>query len=697
MDPRQVAPIELEVEREIVRTHPDVRDLAGFARERGLRIALVSDTYFRAEQLRGLVDLEADFVLASCEHGLSKQQGLHRILIEESGVPPSRILHVGDNEEADVLGAETFGIASHWFPKNPEPFDAMIAAELPETTRERSDAVLGPDHGLHHVRSLAIHAHRDPYERWGAGILGPVVTGFGEWAARRCREIDARAALCLMREGRVLQAVLNRVDPSLAAAEVYLSRYVVRKAAMVHGSEEEIRDFIRRPSRLSRDRLLEQLGIRTDHPWKRRPDVLLDPDGIDALTRRICEDPKLRRQVVASSARCRAALLAHLRRACGGIERGTVAVVDLGYQGTIQGGIEKIFAAEGIPLRTHGLYLVTNDGVHRTQATGAPAEGWLAENGQPVALAHSFVRSPEVFEQSLMADCGTTLGHRPDGEPILDEFRIPAEQRDQITAIQRGLLTFAGLWGEIREIGPDQPCDRLRSYCRAVCVRAVARPSEHEIGLFGAWRHDENFGSESSRTLIEPVGLDLWEREHLSAHQIASLPSDCLHWPFGFARSIGIEIAEAVAAIYLRRVDPCAFQSRHGERPLVLYWDTGRGFNADEAEIVSYRPNEEGRTWIRLTIELREPAVGGLGVSIGVPGEILRLTGAKIRRADDPDPAHAIRLSHDRIAKRGYEPLHGDLYLVREDPSLLALRSDRLGRWTGRIDIDLFFGLFKGE
>lgn len=58
----------------------------------------------------------------SGEHGYSKPNPLlYRILIQEAGVVPSEILHIGDNILTDIAGPATMGIKSLLFNKK-EPF-----------------------------------------------------------------------------------------------------------------------------------------------------------------------------------------------------------------------------------------------------------------------------------------------------------------------------------------------------------------------------------------------------------------------------------------------------------------------------------------------------------------------------------------------------------------------------------------------
>jgi len=691
--PEDVARIEFETEIEVVRVNPAMREIFAHARDRGMKTAFVSDTYFSRAQIRALVGVDADRIVLSSEERVSKYQGLHRVLIEKGGVPPERILHVGDNYIADIEGPAVFGIERFWFRPFPDEYEGMIESELPQPLSRRAAYFESDDCGMTALRGRAMFACDTPYEEWGAGVLGPVVTGFCDWVTAKCRALGITTALCLMREGRILKQVIDGQGTPLLARELFVSRYAALKASIFSASEEELRGFVYRPSPQKRGAILEQLGLDPGDIGDGDPDESLTPVESARLIRRISRSAPLREKIVRSSAVARARLLRHLASLVP--MNGKIAFVDLGYKGTIQDRLQRIFEHEGIPIRSHGLYLVTGCEVHKTQSSGAVVEGWLAENGQPVAMAHSFVRSPEIVEQSLMADCGTTLSYTEAGEPILDACRVPAEQRAQIAEIQKGIRTYASLWAEHTaafSIGEDRRV-ALKAYYQSICIRSVARPLDVEIGLFGEWRHDENFGSKASRRLLDVVDMNEWEKSHISAHQIASLPPSRVYWPFGFARTIGPGMAEAVASIYQRSVGPEAFDSCEPPRHMVFYWDSGQGFNLAESRVCEYRLNNRGRVWHRFSLEISRGCNRMFGLTIGLPGEIVRLTGAIVRSQAEDEPMTIRTLPHDAVQKEGYERLHDNLYLVKEDPALFVIPTDDLTDFTGTVSVDVFFSI----
>lgn len=696
-----VAPLEFALETRVVRVNPDLSDLISHARARGLRIAFVSDTYLTATQIDALVGLEADHRILSGEEGRPKALGLHEVLVERSGIPPHRILHVGNDVRADVDGPAQFGIRTHLFRVWPEPFEEMIARELPATLSDRAELLAGPDGGLTTLRSLAMNRVDGAYAEWGAGVLGPLVTGFADWVTARCTDLGIRHVLCLMREGRVFKETIDALggaESSLVTREIYVSRYAVRRASLFTGSADELARFLNRPSPTPRRALLEQLGLPADSDAPSDPDELLGSKKAMELARRLSRNAGLRGRIVAASARARANLLVHLAAGLDGARPESVALVDLGYKGTIQEGLQKILDHEGWPVRTHGLYLVTGGDVHETQATGAAVEGWLAENGQPVAIAHTFMRSPEFVEQSLMAPCGTTLGHDEDGMPLLDEPRVPAEQRARIDDVQRGIAAWTTIWAERGERCAQRAASARRRF-QAMAIRAVARPLPIELDLFGDWTHDENFGSARCRRLADVDGLDPWEGSHMSAHQLASLPAKRLYWPFGFAHRIGASLGEAVAGIYLRTVDPRTFDASSDGNILVAYWDTGQGFNAEEAGIRRYRVSQRGTVWQRFSVRPKpgETPPRALGVTIGMKDQIIRLAGIRVTSRDvATGTLSERRIPHEAIDRHGYRHLGQGLYLVEEDPALLVVPFDTVVDAAREVDVDLFFGHIPG-
>ena len=114
--------IELEKETEIslVQAVPFGLAITQGARERGMKVVIVSDNYMPASHLvamahaAGFSWVTADDVFVSCEHGAMKHNGaLWPVVFSALGVKSNDIFHVGDDQHADGAMPGKYGISSH--------------------------------------------------------------------------------------------------------------------------------------------------------------------------------------------------------------------------------------------------------------------------------------------------------------------------------------------------------------------------------------------------------------------------------------------------------------------------------------------------------------------------------------------------------------------------------------------------------
>jgi hypothetical protein len=155
-------------------------------------------------------------------------------------------------------------------------------------------------------------------------------------------------------------------------------------------------------------------------------------------------------------------------------------------------------------------------------------------------------------------------------------------------------------------------------------------------------------------------------------------------------------MGEAVASIYLRAVRPEAFDSAGEPQQMIFYWDSGSGFNQQESKVQQYVMNNRGRIWQRFSLEMKNDSNRMYGFAIGMKNDLVKLAGVAIHRHPKDGPSETVRTPHHEIEKMGYEHLHEGLYLVNEEPAVMAVATPELERFTGRVDVDLFFCVIKG-
>ncbi|WP_431204882.1 hypothetical protein ACQ86E_07570 [Bradyrhizobium betae] len=85
-------------------------------------------------------------------------------------------------------------------------------------------------------------------------------------------------------------------------------------------------------------------------------------------------------EIAELAAGLRARLLAYLRQAIPGFDGCTdLVLADLGYSGSVQKALRRIFDLEGIEIRLHGAYLMSLDDAFDDVAERDSAEGFISD------------------------------------------------------------------------------------------------------------------------------------------------------------------------------------------------------------------------------------------------------------------------------------------------------------------------------
>lgn len=582
----QLSSLEVDLEREILFPDLDVVELARLAQDGvGARVVLVSDTYHSERQLRHLLDkeqlqgLDISRVFSSSEHKVSKGSGLYRVVLEELGVAPTEILHIGDHPESDVASAAKEGLHAVHFPRASDELAAVLDREGvrpaggTRTGPAPVDAEFG-DFGLTALRSKAAYrsgAHRYPeglrgYSEFGASVLGPVFTGFAEWVHGRAQEEGVSTVHCVMREGEFLARLVNGaslyLDSPVRAEKLWMSRQLCARAAIFEANEQELAGFVNRRRRPTLRQFCQDVGIGVAG----LPELFSDAEGrldqpglwsrtVEAITSR----PDVQATIVAGSARLRERLARHFLQTVGP-DPEKVVLADVGWGGTIQGHLAKALSGSGVEVDMLGLYLVTNDGGVERALDGVKTDGYLAKGGLPDQAVRLIIRSPEIVEQVCMTDVGTLVDFTEEGEPVSGPRSQSPLQDLQRTAVQSGILDFQRQWARYGAVAPRPRralSERTAPWLLETLVRFVVSPTTAEAKMFSAWAHDENFGSEESeRVVVEEMAPLL---KYMTPTQFLSLPMSRIYWPFGLLSLHNPRLAREVSAILAGVVPPEAF------------------------------------------------------------------------------------------------------------------------------------------
>ncbi|MGP9814347.1 HAD family hydrolase [Rhodopseudomonas sp. NSM] len=525
----QLVAAELAAEHELCRCNPDILAQYRELRAAGARTGFISDSYWSVEQLGSLLraccpDLQWDFLYSSSASGTGKAERLFEIYLAEQSADPRRAVHVGDNPNADIDGARRFDITALHVPQASARLASIFNRETPVGALLCQSPVGTLDGGARTLRRLvaARVPAQSPAFGLGVGVLGPAMQAFDAFIASRIGQIgnaggELRVAF-LGRDGFLSHRIRAQAgDTQARYLEISRRVSVMASAATLDPltrlvgtiSSLDAAAF----SAITRHRSTKVAAFFARQPHGRSTGAELAkalPELIDA------------RDIAAIAASLRAELMTYLRAQFPDLDRCTdLVLVDLGYSGSIQKSLRRVFDLEGIAARIHGLYLLSLDDDFAECDERDTFEGMISDLVVTPHVKRLLLRNVAVLEQLCCAPTGSVAGYR-DGAVLHEAILHVDPQQAVAREVQAGVLAYAAEAGALAPklgFAPAAP-DRIAADVTAILGRLLLLPTDDELMLLGALQHDVNLGTTALTPLLD--GALLAAREVTQ-----SLPDAC--------------------------------------------------------------------------------------------------------------------------------------------------------------------------
>jgi FMN phosphatase YigB (HAD superfamily) len=678
-----LAEAEFQAELELCRANSDIVQKYSEMKRAGYRVGFISDTYWNTQQLARLLracspGLDWDFLYASCDHGSSKSEMLFATYLREQGFDAATSLHVGDNENADIRGARRHGIGAHYYPQASAALTSKLQRETATFELLCPDRPSRLDHGARTLRRVVAAQSTETSRGFQLGltVLGPVMTAFDAY-------VEARRARLAQAGGRVTIGFLGR--------DGFLSHRIWQDA---HEEKAAYLEINRRVSLVGSastlDPLCELIGSFAEIDASTFADIIktLPPkvkaffaecqDGI-ATGRELADAlPDLieASDVAEVAAGIRARLLVYLRQAIPDFDACTdLMLVDLGYAGSVQKALRRIFDCEGIAIRLHGTYLLSLDDAFDGIADVDSAEGFISDLVVTPHAKRMMTRNVTLLEELCCSLEGTVRDYR--GGEVLREInpRLP-DQLELISDIQKGALAYANrarVVGPRYALRPDATLDVAARWAAAILGRLLLLPDDDELVLFSSVKHDVNFGTHVPVRLIE---TDLLKNRIIAlglAGTCAAKLEPC--WLAGSFAALSASHAYLYLLFGANRLPSNVFgEAPCGELKIGLFAANG---TASMQTITAYHSGQ-GELRVRIPIA-QSMSVATIAVPLGKLAREGILHGVVLQSGDTVDKAsrnlEATRLADDRLIFAGIER-NGRHYQATHEEGCLLIPVD---------------------
>lgn len=504
---------EFAAELELCRANPDMLRQYVDMKRAGHRVGFISDTYWNSSQLSRLLrachpGLTWDFLYSSCDHGSSKSETLFATYLAKEGIDASASFHIGDNDKADIKGAKRHGIRPRYYPQAAAPLASKFQRETALFELLCAGAPSRLDHGARTLRRMvaARSAERSPAFQLGLTVLGPVMAAFDAVVARRCEEVAGPgrtvAVGFLGRDGFLSHRIWQDLHGGTAA---YIE--VNRRVSLIASADtmQPLVDLLGKILKIDAPTFRDMLKIM---PPKVAAFFAGRPGGIASGEELAAALPGLMdpTEIVELAAGLRARLLTYLRHTIPGFDHCTdLVLADLGYSGSVQKALRRIFEIEGIKIRLHGAYLISLDDAFDDIAEADSAAGFISDLVVTPHVKRMLIRNVALLEQICCSADGSVRGY--DGGRVLREINPRPESQIALAAeIQAGVLAFAdGAEAVARDLrlAPYAAADVVARWCAATLARLLLLPDEDELALLGGMKHDVNLGTHALAPMLD--------------------------------------------------------------------------------------------------------------------------------------------------------------------------------------------------
>lgn len=264
--------LELQEEEKQLIARQDMISIVKYASEQGKIICCTSDMYLTKDILSVFLELKGfdgfDQIFISCEHRTSKCGGLFSVL--RTSYPNMRILHIGDNIDADIHMAYNMGIDEAFHIKSALQMleDSAVCSILKHTESISNREFIG-DFIAEQFNSPFVFELSEgkcvinSCYQLGYRFIEPIITSFVSWMLEEISKEEIDILLLGSRDGWIIKNLLDELNYYKKIKIPYYYFYASRSACTIAGLKNED-DILYAASLAFAGDVREKLSIRFD-------------------------------------------------------------------------------------------------------------------------------------------------------------------------------------------------------------------------------------------------------------------------------------------------------------------------------------------------------------------------------------------------------------------------------------------------
>ena len=542
---QEITDYELALENAVLVPRHDLVEWLKRLKGQGKKILVASDVYLPAAHLERLIEHagfldQVDAVISSADSFLAKASGkAFPMLQKQFGLNYERWLHVGDNPVSDGGRPAEQGI-----------YALVLRDGLEKLRKSLVKRYYNYSLGLPFYRGrclqqlmLPLEAEnipRHPLYVKGFNVFAPMLAAFIQGIAEHCLNAGIRRLYFFSREGWLFEQVWNRVIPKLYAGRndlpdvsyFYVSRMALAPASCGHaGLDQEHADIVFLPpgNKDFRD-VCRVFSLEADAfsnilaSHKLQQDTVLSHlhEGFCPRNRlrfnEMLQDEVFQDEVKKQTLPAQQALHRYMEKQ-GFFRQSDVALVDIGWLGTIQRFLYRAIAHRTDAPRCHGLLFGATRGILYPTTPANSITGIIYDRDRFDLAASTVLYNRDLFEEICRAPYPTLNGYRLTEEEQGYELvfrheddatgQAEKEQDRFFTPLQDGILAGAEQYAASAAILGYAVRD-VKPWLNYLLVSRLAFPKTSEIKEVCQRSHLDDFHGQHKPSKVA-AARELWK------------------------------------------------------------------------------------------------------------------------------------------------------------------------------------------
>jgi HAD superfamily hydrolase (TIGR01549 family) len=230
---QELMQMEIQKEHQLIIPRDDIIEAFHYAINHNKKVYIVSDMYLPITEMEALLEENGisgfEKLFISCEYRKTKQEGLFSelLLFEDS----KRILHIGDDEKADVLAAESLGISAFKIMKAYE----MVNHSSYYKIMDGSDKI----YNRYYLGLMISRLFNSPFALYGtkgkyqintldklSNLIAPTILNYLLWIIQRVQEQKASDILFVSRDGYLPMKIYQMICQKQKLNDLPKGKYI---------------------------------------------------------------------------------------------------------------------------------------------------------------------------------------------------------------------------------------------------------------------------------------------------------------------------------------------------------------------------------------------------------------------------------------------------------------------------------------